>query len=551
MPTQVSADMLRIIGLVLDMTPEQRSGFWLHDLDGPARKQLLVAARHELGTPFGLWRDDPVGFIEDALGETLWERQRVVARSVQDNTRTAVPSCADAGKSHLASRLVAWWVMVWPVGTAKVVTTATKDRQVVKELWPHIRFVHSQHDLPGTCLTKDWQLGDLDTPVAYGYSPADTDETAFSGIHAHNMLVVVDEAGGISPILGRSLEGMMTGEGGKARMLLIGNPPFDETATPWFEERCERPSYNVVPIPAATTPNFTGAETPPCQVHPDLPPHPISDHLIGPRWVKEVADDYGTDDAYYIARVEARFPKNLASKVIPRSFVDAAVANDEPEQSTWVRLGVDPAADGGDEFVIARADGMVGRIVHAERPTTDPEMVFHLAGKVLEQIEAAEVVRRQFGEERPVRVKVDSGGLGLGVYNALVAWGSEGRHQAEVVEVSAGESPATVESADRYANKRAEMWYTGRALCEITEERPYPAWRLDVDDSVARQLSTPNKKWHTSGRRLVESKGEMRKRGVKSPDRADALLMAFYEPAPPVDASFSFFSGPMPQAPTR
>lgn len=564
----VSREATEILGTIMGWPPQRRWPLY-REMDRRDTLELVTAAEAQMGASYGMFCDDPVGFVEVVMGETLWPTQVAIARSVEDHLRTAVPSCADAGKSMAASRLVLWWGSVWPVGAAKVVTTATKDRQVTKELWPHIRFGHDRARLAGRCLTKEWQVGERSYPVAYGYSPADTDETAFSGIHATYLLVIVDEAGGISPTLGRSLEGMLThGDDatavGKVRLLLIGNPGFDENATPWFEERCQSASYNVIPIPASATPNFTGQSTPLCRIHPDLPEHPISDHLVSPRWVRELADDYGTDDPYYIARVDAQFPKDLANKVIPRSVVDAALlpSDPTPEPQTGpdvrVDLGVDPAAGGGDELAVARLEGNVCRVVFHDRlsPAVAPADV---AGLVLTQIVDALEYRNRIGSTRRVRVKVENdGGIGWSVAGTLKAWGQEGRYpadQVQIVAVTVGSAPDTAKGREDHHNKRAEMWWQGRAAFTPAKvEHPEsgelidgePSVWLDVDETTVRQLSAPNQKWATSGKRLIESKQDMKARGVSSPDRADAVLLAVYQPSPAGRATMGRYQGTVP-----
>lgn len=541
MSTTVSTEARTVVATLLGLPCEDRNEF-IRTLDPVETGELLAAVHYELGTPFGLWFDDPVGFVELALGETLWSRQKDVCRSVVDHERTAVPSCHGAGKSHLAARLVAWWILTRAPGTAVAITTGDKWSKVRNQLWlPHIVTLQKRHKLPGRTNQVEWFLGDH--VAAWGMSPADYDEAAFSGIHHPFVLVIVDEAGRLSPALGQSLESFMVAGGGsnallgQARLLAIGNPPVDETGSPWFEQRCESIHWSMLRIAATDTPNFTNETTELCRVHPLMPPHAIAEHLPTPQSVQIVADDEGEDSAYYIARILAQFAHDVADKAIPRSWLEDACDNDDVEASTWVRLGVDVAADGGDEFAIARADGLTVRMVHNRRM---PQGVttFDLAGIVLEQIEAAEVVARRLESDRPVRVKVDRLGLGMGVFDTLRAWKTEGRHNAEIVGVAVSERPTTKKGQDRYANQRAEMWWTGRQLVQPRKDPDTGelggtcAIRLDVEKAgrEVRQLSAPKYGRNSSGKILIESKDDMRRRGVQSPDRAEAILLAVYEP---------------------
>jgi len=508
---------------LLTLTPRARDP-WLRQLDQRDLAVLFAAARRDLGTPFGLYQDDPVGFIEIVLGEPLWSKQREIAVSVEANRRTAVPACHSASKTHLAGRLVAWWGSVWPGRTAQVVTTATKSRQVKMQLWPHIRRVVEKGGLPGSCDMMQWKHSD-GFVVAYGFSAADYDETAFSGIHAPHLLAVVDEAGGISPTLGESLESLMSGL--HARLLIIGNPPVDEElASPWFEERCLSPLYNTVRIPAAATPNFTGEITPLCGTCPiEVSPHPVADHLVSRQWVEDAVGAHGSESRYVEARVHARFPKGGPRKAIPMAWLEDAALNDDPAPSTWVRLGVDVAADGGDEFVIARAEGFTVRIVHRSAGEANMNAT-DVAGTVLAEIRAAEEMSRTLSSDRPVRVKVDSIGVGWGIAGVLKAWGSEGLHAAEIVAVNVAER---AKEPELYANKRAEMWWNGRGLIQPRADGRGATVRLEVPKETLAQLGLLTAGYDSSGRLRIQKKADVKARGMNSPDQADAVLLALYE----------------------
>src|SRR5688572_28358071 len=78
---------------------------------------------------------DPVGWVQDRLGEFLWSKQREIATSVVEHRRTAVRSAHDIGKSFIASRLASWWVDIHPPGSAIVISTAPTYQQVHAILW--------------------------------------------------------------------------------------------------------------------------------------------------------------------------------------------------------------------------------------------------------------------------------------------------------------------------------------------------------------------------------------------------------------------------------
>ena len=133
------------------------------------------------------WQTDLTGFVERGLGESLWSAQREVCAALAAPNARVVVSVVSQRWQDTPSREgsgVAWWMMIWPVGTATAITIANRWRQVTGQIWPAIRQVHATHNLPGRCLKTMWQLGALDRPSAWGMSPGDYDVDALSGFHA-------------------------------------------------------------------------------------------------------------------------------------------------------------------------------------------------------------------------------------------------------------------------------------------------------------------------------------------------------------------------------
>ncbi len=504
---------------VLGLTPAQRTDFY-RTLTHDQMVGLLQVAQRDLGTRYGLWADDPVGFIEQVLAGFMWSKQKEICRAVEAHQRTVVPACHGPGKTHTAGRLVAWFVSVHPPDEVQVITTAPLFRQVKMLLWPHIHKVHASAGLPGELDQVQWKMPGLELPVAYGFSPSDYDEDAVQGIHKEHLLVIVDEAGGISHTLGNAFESIMTG--GHTRILAIGNPPTDDEGS-WFEERTESELWETIRIAWEDTPNFTGEPI----------PDKMRAQLIDQQWVNDQIIEFGPDSTFVTARVSALFPHGSTNKTIPFGWIEAAVDNDTPEPSTWVRLGIDSASDGGDEFAIARAVGNVVSIVHNSSGPQNANPT-DVAGKALEQIRDAETIRQRLGETRRVRVKVDSIGVGWAVAGLLRAWGKEGVHDAEIVDVDVSER---ARDHDRFYNKRAEMWWAGReavmpVLADVsrgTSAGP-PRVRLEVDKRTQAQLNAPKYGHDTQGRVKIEKKDEIKRRGLGSPDRAEGVLLALYEP---------------------
>jgi hypothetical protein len=383
------------------------------------------------------------------------------------------------------------------------------------------------------------------------------------GIHAPRLFIVVDEAGGIARTIGKAMRGLLTGS--DTRMLAIGNPATDDENT-WFEELCNGADVVTVPISAYDAPEQSGEYSPPCRTCPvEMPEHTVGSHLVDQSWIREAIEDHGEDSNFVKAKVHAKFPKGGKSKAIPGDWVDLCWECEEPtgpgyvrvtdlvasdpephlvQMGAWVRLGVDVAAGGGDEFVISRAIGDLVTMRHTSSGAANTNSV-DVAGKVLEQIRQAELVRAALGTKAKIRVKVDAIGVGWGVSSTLIAWGTEGLHDAEIVPVVVSEDTYRDDekSTLRAYRKRDELWLTGRALMQPRSDTGRGALRLRVDRRTAAQLSAPTYGTNSGGRTVIESKDHLKARGINSPDRAEALLLAVYEPnlKPDVKGTFHVF----------
>ncbi|MEU9355054.1 hypothetical protein AB0D65_29670 [Streptomyces griseoloalbus] len=561
-PGVVSRDAANVADILLRAPAPDRRRAFKHDLTARERPHVMREVERATGSMYGLWHDTPSGFIEDVLGESIWSRQREIVDAVPFHKRIAVPAGFGVGKTWIAGRLVAWAGAVNAPGTMVIVTTATRFRQVRNQLWPHIRKTVARAGLPGYCDTTQWKIPDQwgnDVIVAYGFTAPENDEAAMQGIHGTpKLLIVVDEAGGIARTIGNGTNNLLTGD---ARMLAIGNPAMDDPRS-WFEGLCEEgedpeePSTITIPIATFASPAITKERVPYCNDCPDgVPPHSLAIHLPDQEWVDRTIREYGPDHPYVIAKVHAKFPKGGGGLTIPVTWVEAAQQSDDPtgpgwrrlcdlgidgetathtvKDGAWVRLGVDVAADGGDEFVISRIVGDVIETRYAASGAINDDQVL-LAEKVLEEIAAAQRLADALGSPHAVRVKVDQNGIGHGVVSMLKRWADTGRHQAQIVGVMVSESPEQDDPGAqmRPYRKRDEMWLATRGLLQPDPSTGLGRLRLRVDRQTGIQLSTPRLGSNSAGYSVVESKKAMKQRGMKSPDRADAALLTVYEPEP-------------------
>lgn len=435
------------------------------------------------------YTENPVGWVKDKTNRWLWSRQKMIMESVRDNRYTAVPSCHGPGKTFTGSCIGSWWLDAHPLGDAFIVTTAPTDAQVKAILWRELKRRHREAGMPGY-ITKEahWYAGKTpkdDELIGYGRKPQDYDEDAFQGIHEKYVLVIVDEACGVPKNLFDALETLMTND--YARMLAIGNP---DDPTSYFETICRPGSgWNVIPISAFDTPNFTG----------EYVPEEVAVRLVTPLWVTERKQKWGIGSPLYQSKVLAKFPEISSDTLItPRMIRDAQEREIKP--TALGQYGGDVARFGPDETVVYRYRNGNLRIEYSAHQQS-----------TVKTREAFAMILNKHGIEY-VPMFVDVVGIGGGVVDEMHALG------LEVHGVHVG---LVADDKQRFGNKRAEMFWTFREMFERGEIDLDPK-----DEDLAAQLTSI--KWFITrkGQIMIESKADMKKRGLPSPDRADAAMMA-------------------------
>lgn len=495
---------------ILNLDPAQRAAI-IEQLT-PAERATLAEQAHSYKYTHN--PQDAYTFLTDTLQETTWSKPRQILTAINTHNRIAVPAGHALSKTHTAARIAVWWSVTHPPGTTLTVTTAPTFRQVRNILWPHIRRLVARHNLPGKPLLNEWKIGQ--ELIAYGFSGRDNDEAAVQGIHAPNLLIIVDEAGGIPHQLGDALESITTGD--NTKLLLIGNPPTDEEGS-WFEKACNDPTYKVIPMPSTASPNITGEPTQECKAcPPNTKPHNLATHLVDQQWITDQIRRFGKDSNFVQARVYARFVTATLDKVIPYTWAEAAT-HVTPTTQTGKRLGVDVASDGGDELVIALNDNLTITVLHRSSGADNANQV-NVAGKIMQQA----------NDNNVEAIAIDAIGIGRGTADILQKWKDEGKLASRIIPVNVAAKPrdnkrvVKGESQARFINQRAEMWWTGRELIRKEEVK------LPNDPDTLAQLAGPKYTTTSAGLIQIESKESMKRRGIPSPDIAEAILLSIYEP---------------------
>ena len=434
-------------------------------------------------------RNQPDRFISAWLGADLWAKQVEIARSVRDHRRTAVKSAHGIGKSFLSARIVIWYLHAYP--GAVVLTTAPTDNQVRNILWRELGKAVASTKLPllGRALTMRYEVAP--DWYALGFKAADTQPDRFQGFHAEHALVVVDEAAGVADTVFDALDAVMTSE--QARQLLIGNPT---NAAGRFHDSFgkDRALYNTITVRAEDTPNIQAQRV-------------VRPYLITQQWVDDAVARHGAESVYVRSRVHAEFPEGTDAGLIPLAWIEAADARRVDEPAGALEAGLDIARGGEDECALCIRRGIQVLAQHAwSGPETRDTMA--TVGKVRNLLAPYPAL---------AALKVDVIGIGAGVADRLAELGYP------VVPVNVG---AASSDKSQWLNLRCELYW---ALREIFRDGAIAG---PLDDLSMGQLASVRASYQ-SGHTMpvIEKKDEMKKRpGGHSPDRGEALLLAFTNP---------------------
>jgi hypothetical protein len=222
--------------------------------------------------------------------------------------------------------------------------------------------------------------------------------------------------------------------------------------------------------------------------------------LVSEDFIEELKIKYGEESNAFRVRVLGEFPLAEDDTLISLHSVEQASKRKvEQPEGTPVVWGLDVARYGDDASVLCIRQGRHLIELHSWKKLS----LMELAGRVLDLLHSA--------DEPPEEILVDSIGLGAGVLDRL----RELDISARGVNVS--ESPAM---ADRYANLRAELW-------DLTKSWFSEEVQIPNDDSLIADLTAPRYSFNSSGKMLVESKAETKKRLGRSTDFADSLVLTF------------------------
>lgn len=425
------------------------------------------------------FRNEPEFFHREVLGYEPWERQLEISRSIRDHRNTAIRSCNGAGKTfHIAHEGLRFLFAYAP---AVVINTAPVWTQVENQYWRYFRDAYNKARYPlGGKLLKT-QLNIDEKWFAMGLANDPDRMEAFQGWHAENIMVIFDEASGISPKIYEAALGAMAG-GHIVRFVLIGNPT--QNSGPFYDA-FKDPTYNHIRISALDVPNVRERR----QIVPGLVTHD---------WVDEMKAKYGEESDIYRVRVLGQFPRHASDTLISIDAVESAFnAERELYGLDDDVSGLDVARFGDDNSALVRRTGNKAKVEWVVYGNNTME----LAGRAAIYLRA----------NKTTKLFVDiTGGLGAGVFDRL-------KEQPDIAGRVYGVNVASKPRDEAtYINIRVESW------CNVRD------WLKDAvleKHEGFYQLAQPKYKLTSTGKLQLESKEDMKKRGVASPDVGDALAL--------------------------
>ena len=466
---------------------------------------------------------DPLGFVLYAFpwgvkntplqkfkGPRTWQVQefeKIKTHMEQDKFRKqmglgplvlylAISSGRGPGKSAFLAMLDCWFMSCW-IGGTNIVTANTETQlrsRTMAELGKWHGMMINKHWFEKSSMSlkpAKWfaellnqQLG-MDTQYYYTEAQTWSEENpdAFAGAHSQvGMMVQFDEASGIPDPIWPVTDGFFTDLSDFRLWVVISNPR--RNTGHFFESfHKNRDQWQHLYIDSRTVEGVDAAV------------------------YQRIADQYGEDHDVTRVEVKGQFPRTGSNQFIGRELVeDAALREVDPDDGAPLLMGVDVARFGDDASVIRFRKGRDARSFAPAR------------FKGLNTMELATETANLIDKFNPDAVFVDGGGVGGGVVDRLKQLGYR------VIEVQSGEK---ADDPEKYLNKRVEMW---------GEMRDWLVYGM-IDDyqQLIDDLTGPEYELHIKGQLKLEPKDKMKKRGLRSPDEADALALTFAQPVARID----------------
>jgi len=481
---------------------------------------------------FFKWRYNPYSFVTEALGakpldfkkdnphtKTVTTQQKevldilgkyaYVLKKKQNNHEIleeekyllkkmgiSIKSGKGPGKTTLMAWSVIWFLCCFPKSV--IPCTAPKLDQVKDVLWREVAkwidisrkegkygdAIFNSIVIQGEKIYMDTKVGNIKgnsgkewyaiaRSASTSQSPDAPAET-LQGFHAEHMMIIVDEASGVPDNVFMPLDTTLTDI---CNFMLMTYNPNRTSGFAYRSHHNDRMDWICFRWNCEESEN------------------------VSQESIERVARKYGKDSNAYRINVLGLEPVGDNESVIPLEWVQNAVERDivsTPDDPTF--SGVDVARQGGDKSIIITRHGNV----------FDKEIK---SFNGLDTMQLAGWVNLHISEERPRDIAVDVVGMGYGVYDRVREVGNR------IVGVNVAESTTNKAKFERL---RDELWWRTR------EEFQKGTISIPNDEELIFELSNVKYEVRSNGKIKIESKKEMKRRGVQSPNKADALVLTYY-----------------------
>jgi len=426
------------------------------------------------------WYYDAQEFVRDVYSSDIdnfdiWQWEALDAISHKD--RVAIRSGHGVGKTAFLSIIIIWFMITR--GECKIPCTAPSGHQLEDILWPEVnkwvKKLPPEFSKLFNLKTKHIEM--IENPklsFAVARTARKEKPEALQGFHAEHLLFILDEGSGIEEIIFETAQGALSTPG--AKIVITGNP----TRTTGYFFDCFHKMKDLW-----TTFKVGCAES----VH------------ATQSYIDEIIQKYGIDSNVYRVRVLGEFPRDDDDSVIRLSTVESAIGRQVENSGGDIIWGVDVARFGGDKSSLCKRQG--NTILQKVKVWQNKDTM-QTAGLIKLEYDTVEPGMK------PHCINVDVIGLGAGVVDRLLEMG------LPVNGINVSESPSIKEQFQRL---RDELWFEGREWFESL------AVNIPNDEDLIGELTTPKYRVISTGKRQVESKDDLKKRSVDSPDRADAFLL--------------------------
>lgn len=423
-----------------------------------------------------VFRNRPVEFVEEVLQAKPLDWQKDFLRAIaRGERRISVRAGHGVGKSTVNSWAAIWWMLTrFP---QKTVLTAPTAGQLFDALFAEIK--HWINRLPEYLKENFDVFSDrivLKSAPESSFMSARTSSAdrpeALAGVHSEHVLLIVDEASAVPEPVFESAAGSMSGH--SAVTVLIGNPTRN---TGLFFRTHHQLSQDWYTMHVSC----------------------LNNPLVNLDFVNQIKATYGENSNAFRVRVLGEFSLREDDVLIAAELVDAAMDRDIVlDRSEPIVFGVDVARFGDDRTVLCKRQGNIVTEIKSWSGSDLMETV----GRIVHEANT----------DKPAEILVDSIGLGAGVADRLREQGYNVR------DVNVSESAAMNPQAARL---RDELWL---AVRDWLNQR---ACKIPKMDELRGELCAPTYNFTSNGKIKVEGKSELKRRGMRSPDLADALCLTF------------------------